>query len=450
MKRYTRTLGSILVATMLAACSGGANTSSLTPPANPAHRFAWTGKTGHLHIHVKFPSSKERKRINHAIARAAAKNGKRPNFLPLSVTSVSFSLISVNGQSVSPPASNPFGVTISTSDTSVCNAFGEGYACNVTVPAPAALDTYTIVASDGTPTTLSESAVTLSVLPAPNVTAGNFTLNPVASSLKWFAGTCNGGGGYTESGGTWSCTVSGFDNGSDTPTLNTGTNTYSCASSGCYDPILNSEGVALYDTAILNVLDPDGDIIVAAAAGSISGSPNVPVYVDGSGNALQVGVSCSDADLQWLQSSPPDGSPPLTAATLQAQYLSEYPQPDLANGSIGGSGGTMQFVGPGISYYPLFTSPANGFDGTLNGGTDFNGNTETIYGNNGQYINYDGGGNNDGITYTLGSTQSCAATLGNGIDGTISSATYYAGLAQGSLTWGVNLAHRRHPAGRTR
>ena len=440
MKGYPRALAALLASAIVSACSGGTSTGSLTPSTSPAHKFAWNGKMGHVRMRFAVP--------RHA---SALRNGKKAHYLPATVTHVTFSLVDVEGVPTgSPGTPTPFDFTIATSVTSgnpSCNSNpdGSGFLCSADEPAPAADDTWTIVAKDTTSGwVLSESMVSVNVLPD-TTTTGYFTLNPVAASLRFFAGTC---GGYTYVSGAWKCTGGGFDNGTGTPVWNG--SAYTCptpADGGCYDPLLNDEGTAVADSVTLNVLDNDNNIITPGANGTtISGSPNVPIYLQtgtdpSPGGGIGLHVICQDPDVAWLQASPPDGAPPLSYSTLKA---ASEPTADLANGAHSAAG-IVQYLGPGLvdsTTFAGFTSPVTGEDygSTSDVGTDFNGAQYQVWGNDGRYLNYDGGGNGGG-PYNLASLDYCNAYIGSNIAGT----SYYIGLAQGTIGWGTNAkhAHRR-------
>ncbi|MBV8491045.1 MAG: hypothetical protein JO199_11005 [Candidatus Eremiobacteraeota bacterium] len=428
-----RLTSALLAAAMLAACSGAAGTNggSVTPMAPAAHKkFAWHGAKGFLRIRVAVPSKKQQQHIARLVATAKLPAGKaKPQFIPSWVSSICFSLIAVNGNSTSDDGacdgSNPFDFSIATSGgncTLTSGNLGVGDVCSITAPAPAASDTWTIVATDASISqTISESHVTISV--PPNGTAtGNFSLNPIATGLKWFPYHL------------------GWTNGPNPPTYDPVAQTYSCSNGGgCYDPLLNSSGTATSDVVRLNVLDPNGGAIIPSVSiAGTSGSPNIPIYLDPSGAERDVFVLCNDPDVEWLQvtTQPYAG----LVANAGSSFLSGTLNSFLANGSQNAAGTNYHWVGNGNpdGQYSTFNSPANGLDGTSGGGTDFNGFAigDSIYGNNGDYINYDGGGNGGG---PYGATPvTCVAHFGSGSAAT---ATYYIGLAEGGVTWGSNLRH---------
>ncbi|MBV8490965.1 MAG: hypothetical protein JO199_10605 [Candidatus Eremiobacteraeota bacterium] len=406
-----RLTSALLAAAFLAACSSGpsgANGSSMPQVT----KFSWHGKLGKLALHVGVPG--------HRGAHHSAHDGKRsvhPHYLPSSIAQVAFTLVSVDGQSAS--GNTQWNFTLNTNDATECTAVSDpttgGFSCTAVEPAPAAIDVWTIVATDSSSNVLSESNVSINV-PAQALTNQSFTLNPIAAKLVWVVGTCSAYSSLSSN----TCST-GFANGTGTPAW-TGTK-YTCSNSGgCYDPIVDNTGTPLADTATLDVLDGDGNVIVATSGGGgISGSPYVPIYYDSTGAEQAIQVSCSNG-LEWLAST---ATPPIAHASLTSA--------DLANGSYNGA-----LAGPGntTSGNPSLNSPvtaANGSGGyAVGSGTDFTGTaiSDSTYGNNGTHVNYDGS-----LGTTVGLTKySCTATLvGTGV-----SATYTAGLPEGQIGWGGN------------
>ncbi|MBV8491046.1 MAG: hypothetical protein JO199_11010 [Candidatus Eremiobacteraeota bacterium] len=419
MRKVTSVL---LAAGMLAACSGGAGTNgNAVTPSTPAahHKFAWHGALGKLAVRIGVP------------AHAAHPHGAKlnPKYIPQSAANLCFSLVSVNGQSTSDDGlcdgSNPFDFSFPTSGsgnhcTPVSDPTTPGYTCSVTQAAPAASDQWTIVAS--APSKIySESKVTISV-PAGGTATGNFTLNPAAATVAFVPGTSNSADSLVP-------IKTAFSNGTGTPYFD-GTG-YSCptpVNGGCYEPLLNDNSVSLADAVTLHVLDASNNIIIPSASGqTVSGSPNIPVFINpATGNAANVTLSCTRGDIVPIASTTGD-APPIYWSTLYT---------DTADGANG-------YTGNGIVSGSPINSPVTNKDGTAGGGTDFNGSTQTIFGNNLGFVNFSFD-NGDTETSRPGfGLQSCTATLKDAVTAnTISTATLEIGFAAGSVTWGSNGAHR--------
>ncbi|MBV8490966.1 MAG: hypothetical protein JO199_10610 [Candidatus Eremiobacteraeota bacterium] len=417
------------------------------------------------------PSGKEQQRIAALVEKAAArtKPGQlKPQYLPHSVSSLCFSLVAVNGTSTSDDGlcdgSNPFDFSISTSGSDCSTASDPttaSYTCAVTNPAPAANDRWTIVAT-GNGNTYSESNVTISV-PAGGTATGSFSLNPVAVSGQWVVGTQTAGGTSPDVPIT-----TPFANGGGTPFWDG--SGYSCphpALGGCYEPILDNDGVALYDTASFRILDAANNVIIPAATGqTVSGAPNVPIYLDLSGNEEEVYVKCINEDTEWINSGVSAASLPIA----QANLVTSGGGNQLANGFYNapfGSSFTAYLTGPGNTLtgdsgatITGFNSPLNGHDdATVGKGTSFSGTpiVDGIYGDNGTFINYDGallGG-----PFPVGtppSPSSYCTMWFQSPSGTSSNARQISdpnghnvlnlGLAEGNITWGSNGRHHRSNA----
>ncbi|MBV8331688.1 MAG: hypothetical protein JO192_03055 [Candidatus Eremiobacteraeota bacterium] len=383
--RIAAALSLAMTSALLAACSS-AGTAPATYGVRPAHGL------GYLHAVVRVPS----KRASQWIARALLKKRVKPAFLPADTTEIDFNLIAVQGVATSP--SNPYNVVLlpQTSPHCATQSPDGGYACSITVAAPAATDTYQIVACSGTTTGcgggkgLSEAWAQFAV-PVGGVANGTFSLNPIVAALKWQSGD-------------------GFANGAARPVYSQQTQQYSCATS-CYDPLLDDAGVALGDTLTLVALDADNETIIpASGGGSGASSPNVPLYLTAAGAVDTITIACNNPHVTYLNAAP---SLPLP---------SPVPATNYANGVTGAT-------------YPQITSPVTGQDGSGTG-TTFSGSAGTVYGNNGAYLNFDGGVG--GTTFGPSSSVTCTATDSNSPAAT---ATYYVGLAEGGLTWIINAKH---------
>ncbi|MBV8490967.1 MAG: hypothetical protein JO199_10615 [Candidatus Eremiobacteraeota bacterium] len=318
----------------------------------------------------------------------------------------------------------------------------------MTQPAPAGSDQWTIVAS-GSGKTFSESNVTINVIASQTAT-GSFSLNPIATNAQWVVGTQTSGGASPDVP-----VATTFANGSGTPIWN-GTG-YSCPSpsnGGCYEPILNNDGTAMDDTASLQLLDAAGNVIIPTAQGkTVSGAPNVPIYLDSSGGEREVIVRCTNDDIQWMNAGAAASAP-----IAQANLITSGGGNQLANGfynrPTGGAAGYL--IGPGNALTDPFegtnvtgfNSPVTGQDTATTGkGTDFSGAAivDGIYGNNGALINYDGAhlvGGPFPLT-TVSTPTFCAVDFQSpsGSPHAFNVATLYLGLAEGNITWGSNGRH---------
>ncbi|MBV8491044.1 MAG: hypothetical protein JO199_11000 [Candidatus Eremiobacteraeota bacterium] len=257
---------------------------------------------------------------------------------------------------------------------------------------------------------------------SPNSTAtGSFSLNPVAKGLTWVS-------------------AEGYPNGTGTPSYNTSTKAYSCSSS-CYDPLLNASGTPSEDAVSLNVTDANGDTIIPTwETAAVSGKPNVPIFLNSNGDEQRVNVTCDDSDVEWITSSSPQSVANLVSSTTSTPVGPGYVNTALANGSQ--TSGFNIWYGPGnydaVHNANSFNSPYNGADGQGPGfGTSYGGSpiADNIYGNNGAYMNYDGGGNGTAPSWSY---VMCVASLGS------VTAPYYIGNAEGGINWGTN-AHHHHP-----
>lgn len=428
MNLTSRVTAAALAGALLAACSGGnsAPSGSLTP----SQAFHWTGPVAKLKIHVFVPARKQWA----AIKALAAKHGVSPNVIPGDTTTVKFSLYEVNTGFVSGPT--PFDFSLTT-PSSQCPATGSGatagFSCSTTTAAPVGSDTFQVVAEDAVPNKLSETAVTVNV--TQSGASGSFTLNPIVAGVAWVSGFANNTGPLAgENPGT-------FANGSGTPVW--GGSSYTCptpANGGCYDPIIVG-GTPEYDTLTLQMTDARGETIIpVAGALTPAAAPYKPIYLTSGGSEDNVIVTCSGADVEWLAQQT-NGNVPITPPVSNAALaLIANPNTDLANGATSAAG-TKQYQGPGNvnGGNVSFNSPLNLNDtATVHQGTDFGGNqiADGFYGNNGGYINWDGGANRP----SDGSLQwECAATEAGG-----HVADFFVGYAVGSIIWSGNLKiHKR-------
>jgi len=399
-----------LFAALLAACtsSGSMTGAGITPSHSSS---AWRGPVGSMKITFTLAPKGKHNR---------AADGVTPNFLPTLAHSVNFTLVAVNGVNTSTPTPYDFSILTSTCTAATPPPGGApgGYTCSAIVKkAPAANDQWTIVAQDaqGTPVTIAETNFTVSVGASPSPAAsGKFTLNPIVASMAWSSGQITAAGG----------------NGPNTPSWN-GTS-YVCSTAPttyCYDPIVDGDGIAAGDTLQLLEFDPDGEQIVPFAnfgnGGASAPAPYMPIFVGPGGNERNTAVTCQNPDVEWLNVAGPVANASVTTGVSG----------NVANGFNGAAGtatynGQGNSTGNGIS----FNSPLTGSDtSTLHQATQFSGATigDGYYGNDGVFLNYDGGGNGGAFNLT---GWTCTAT-----DGTLSSGPYYFGMEQGQIGWTGNL-----------
>ncbi|MBV8491459.1 MAG: hypothetical protein JO199_13110 [Candidatus Eremiobacteraeota bacterium] len=400
MIRYSRALGAILTAALLAACSGGAgggvgsNSATLLPSSKHVG-------TGHIKARIHIPALKTKK---HAHLRA--------HWLPSSATEIDFQLTAVNGDNYGIGYCNVgqgyncynFAIYTGGSNAGGCTSDGSGgYVCNVSEPAPAATDTYQITAgycsgkinadgSCGAPgglNALSMSNTTLNVPLNGNVT-GNFTLNPVVANLQWSASGIQVGSGQPFATGQ----LAG-------------------------NPVVQ-----------IQALDAYGDVIIGATTDP-SGNYNTALYLDGNGNVDNVYWNCSDPSVSFETGggpySPLQGYRPLSQETIANGF---YPYGyDLKNRHS--KTHRPHDDGP-VGINSPEANPQNDYDGGNWGtGTDGNGNAVAAVGNNGTEINYDGTSPLD-----LSTQFQCNAADDEG-----NSAQLTVSLGNGSITWTTNHVH---------
>lgn len=387
MTRYLRAIGSVLVAALLAACSGSGTTpSSQTVPTTPQHKV----KLGKLSLKMAVPSKKQMaSHFKHLAHVYAGKNGgSQPAFVGAATTEIDFTLTGCGGCTTNlSQYDQAFYTRPSSGMNRACSSAWNGaLECTIVFTAPSATDTYNVTAkwcnnpnADGsctvsgstTLTLISEGNFTVTV-PAGGVGNAQLTLDPVVGKLSWEQQFCK---------------TACFANGTAAPALSNGS--YTCGSSGgCYDPLLNDAGTATYQAITLVAEDADGDTIVPGftdSGSSSSSTPNdVPVYLTAGGQLDKISIACTagssaDADVQLLKYSAPNPAPSPVAQT------------NLANGFTGAT-------------YTAINTPQRGKDGTAI--TDSIVGSVTLAGNDVAAINFDGGK----TSYTTGSLDTCTAT----------------------------------------
>lgn len=357
------------VAVVLAACSGGGVLPAKAPGTTPQH------KLGKITARVFVPKHRARVR----------RHGKGPDFLPPSVTEVDFTLTEVGGV---PNTNTHYDFELDTGGNSGdCTPSDDGWACSVTVLAPAATDLYTIVAyacegTDarprpgrkhpraggscpyyyGTLQPISETLGSFVVPPEGNVSA-QFTLSPIVASLGWTTGT-------------------GLGAGPNTPQLSDGS--YSCPGqyyNTCWDPILDVEGVPQAEPVALNAYDAQGEQIIPASGGGTT--YGTPAYLTPAGDIDDVNYSCSDASLTFETGGGPYGPGQMTVAngaqaSINTPVTSPYQGANVTSMSgvqqaaVGNNGIEMNFDGS----HPLAAGSTQTYECTA---TDNEGNTATFY-----------------------------------------------------------------------
>lgn len=391
MIRYSRALGAILIAALLAACSGGAgsvgnnNANSVLPSSKGHHG------TGHIKTRFHIPALAKTKRHAHL----------RSHWLPSSATEIDFNLVAVNGDNYGIGYCNVgqgsgcynFSIYTTGSNAAGCTSDGNGgFFCNVSEPAPAAADTYQIVASycpgklnangtcgaaDGLQQ-LSQSNTTISV-PLNGIAVGNFTLNPVVANLQWSASGVQVGSGQPFATGQ----LPG-------------------------NPVVQ-----------IQALDAYGDVIVGATTDP-NGNYNTAIYLDWNGNVDNIYWNCTDPSVSFETGggpySPLQGfRPPSQETIANGFYPYGYDAKHHGKGRHPHWDGAVGINSPEAN-------PQNDYDGGNWGtGTDGNGNPVAAVGNNGTEINYDGTSPLDLSTEfdcnaqdDEGNQTTLAVTLGNG------------------------------------
>ncbi|MBV8489225.1 MAG: hypothetical protein JO199_01755 [Candidatus Eremiobacteraeota bacterium] len=446
-------MAAVILALLFAACSGGAVPLSPGAGAQPAaHRI------GHIKFGMRVPSRKRMQEIHASVARAMERRGKKPAFLPNAVGEIDFNLVS--------PTGGYYSFTITPSSNGHCSSHGGGYDCEgIVAAAPAGVDTWQIVAcvpgssgcnQGGGAQIISEVQTTITVQPQGESTCGGtacvFTLDPVVAAVILEPGT-NGG---------QSPDVPihiPFFNGVNPPTWNAGLG-YSCTYGSCYEPIINDNGAPEYDYLSTLEFSEDSGTIAVPTVGTESSSPYLPIYLTTTGDELDIAMFCPNQDtngdvvggnVNWIGTTntvPADL--PLSASALTST------NDTLANGFYSSAYG---------NHAPLANSP----DTTRSGnghGTDFNGNVSNhVYGNDGAYINFDGGATDFALypiecaLITWDGTESGAGTYptfsssaafpyvtnagsGNGKINIVSSSKYYVGMQLGSTTPVINMRHK--------
>lgn len=440
MKGYSWALGAVLVvAVIAAACSGGGGSGSMIGIGNQHFR------TGTIHAHLKLMPAAQQHAIDHAVQRALKAQHRKSHYLPGSTTEIDFNLMSVGGTSVS---NSPYNFSIvpgsdagctNTPATPVSTPFPSttptplGYSCDVSQTAPAAADQYDIIACTGTTSgcltdqnavILSESYTTINV-PAGGSVSAQFSLNPVVGGFAWSSGepwSINGPNAPSWDGTSYSCGYLSY--GARRPDAKHP----HYPQLGCYDPILDGTASALYpglpatpqdDSLTLNVLDPEGAIIIPASNGGTT--YGLPVFLKSDGDADSIYVACTDSHVEWLTASPANIPDP--AATPGLSFTDTA---GLANGFTGSAAAAT---------HAQITSPVSSTaPGTS---TDFNNNSVNVYGNNGAIINFDGGSS----SYSADQYTDCDATDAAGN----TPATFYVGVGLGTINWGGD-SRRLHQA----
>jgi hypothetical protein len=463
--RTTRILGALLSAVILAACSGGNPSSSSLPPTQTP--FKWNGKVGKLNFRLKLPSKHRQAEIAKQVSRIETARGMKPNYFPGSATTLVFKLLKIGSTTATQPTPYNFTVSLATCGVSPntgtnCTVVGGtaaavqctlsgSWSCTIHTNAPAASDTFLIETEDTSSGTkiLSQSSLIIAVT-AETPASGSFALDPVVSKLAWSSGWISDTASYI---GTGTGGNSGSGNGSTEPTWTSGIG-YTCPSAPttyCSDPLVNGNSVATNDTLTLSFLDADNNTVLPVSGDN---SPNIPIYVSNAGLEVNVGVVCNNPDIQWLNNN--GGSAAVTYTTLSTATpspgatanptLSATPSPYLANGASSSfTGAATDFFGNGnpsstLSPHgvPMINSPETGKDGTTAGGTDAKGSviSDAIWSNTGAYVNYDGGGN----ATSSATSWTCIAYPNTGP----ADATYYVGLAEGSISGARTLPIKIH------
>ncbi|HET9394187.1 MAG TPA: hypothetical protein VFO29_11795 [Candidatus Rubrimentiphilum sp.] len=201
-----RSLSTVVAIAMLAACGGGGSHS--LPPA---------AQFGTMQFRIVVPSAQPKPQ------------SIRPMYISAATNSVSFQLVSVNGNSRSDA---PIVVALNGS-----NCSGTPTVCTATSSAPAGQDMFvirTFASTDGTGSALSINGASATVSSG-QTTNVSTTLNPIVASLAWSPNAAN-----------------------------------------CQDPTTTCTGSAAFQ-----ILDAAGDIIISPGG-----------YVDSSGNQDTITLSC--------------------------------------------------------------------------------------------------------------------------------------------------------------
>jgi hypothetical protein len=443
---YTRALGAILIAAMLAACSGGGGNASFTP-AGTTPPVSQNQRLGHIRAVLYVPPKKKHHQSRSTIAYLRAQIAKhwhshaarKPKYLSGATTELDFTINTIAGVAATPADKTAFDFTIYTSDSSQCSGDDvNGYVCTVTASAPVGADTYQVAAQqcsvagtgpgttcaslDGTLSLLSASYASVSVVYDQTVTAA-FTLSPVIGSIDWAPVT------YANESGPASLPsnlVLTSPNGTNIPTYDPSTASYSCAyaadsrrshdaqrphdamvprgnpnatptpaaNNACYEPV--AQGVPVSYGVVLEARDPNGALIVGASNGGTV--YQTPVYLDASGAAVSINWSCKDQ---------------ITGGTSLTWETGNGPYSSNANA-----------VAANQSFNSPVTNPAADPDGGHT--TDANGNPVTAVGNNGTEMNWDGVDQPN-----LNSPDYCTASTSNGLTTALD---WYAGLGEGGIT----------------
>jgi hypothetical protein len=441
--RFTRALSAVLIAAMLAACSGGTGTSGFTP-GNSGTSTPQKQRIGHIRATLHVPGKKKHQSPRTAAYMKAqiAKHwhpmgSRKPKYLSGATTELDFNLNTNNGVAATPTDQTAFDFSIYTDSSNCTGDANNGYQCTIVAPAPVGTDTYNVLAQQcsvsgssstascaslgGTLTVLSASYVTVAI-PLNETVPAAFTLSPVVASIDWAPVTyANLQGPTAMANGLWFTQP----NGTNIPTYDPVNNVYSCGSTadarrahnvkqpngnGCYEPIAQSVPVAY--GVVLEARDPNGSLIVGASGDSTV--YQTPVYVDPSGNAVSISWSCFDA---------------ATSVTVQNRHRGEHPHNVLPRPIELETGGGP--FSPGIVGTPAnqaFNSPVLNPSVDPDGGntTDGNGNPVTAVGNNGTEINWDGSDQP-----VLNTPDYCSATTSSGLS---TSLDFYLGLGQGGIT----------------
>jgi streptogramin lyase len=408
MTNYSRALGAVLCAVMLAACSGGGSvpsSSSAGSSAPVSHR-----RTGFIKAQVFVPrkkhqSAREVEKLKTEQRRHA--HGRKPKFLSGNTTEIDFELLSVSGVTASSQDRTTFDFIVYTNGSD-CTASGGGFSCTITAAAPAGSDVYDVSSrqcsqSSGTGNpcpggdlTLLGAAVAPIAVIFDQTVAAAFTLNPVVASIAWSAvGSASYNNG--SSNGAFPSTLWLTSNGSNIPTYTpSGTvgqpGTYSCAGNNCYEPA--AQGTEIAYGVTLQAYDPSSALIIPASGGGTI--YQTPLYLTSSGAPDVISWSCTDHVASGTS---------LTWATGGGPFAS--------NSSA---------TGANQSINSPVANPASDIDG---GSTfDGNGNPVTAVGNNGTQMSWDGVDQP-----VLDSPDTCTAT-----DTQSNGTTFYVGLGEGGFT----------------
>lgn len=416
-----RTLGAILGAvSFLVACAGGAHFANAIPGGTPTQ-----SQLGHikavLHVPAKRRQSRRAVRYLQAQQERHRRGLRKPRYISTATTEIDFVLNTVNGTAATAAEQSAFSFTMYTDDASECAAPTKrgGYTCTLTQPAPAGTDTYLLRAQQcsadgsgptatctslgGTLTLLSAQFVTI-VVPQGATVPAAFTLSPVVGSIAWAPVTyANTTGPTALASSLWIPNPDGTTAPVENPSPSPGT--YTCAAgSDCFEPVRQGTSVAY--GVMLDVYDPNGDLIVGAPDGDTI--YQTPVYLDPNGNAITISWSCGTSA----------SNAKLHRGARMRPRLTKVADPPLAFTS-GGGPYSLNLNAPTANQ--AFNSPVLNPAADPDGGntTDANGNPVTAIGNNGTEINWDGV-----LTPDQGTVYSCSASTSNGL---ATSPYWYAG-----------------------